>query len=128
METLSERVRRRRLEIAAGRLLASPPATALSLALDVGFACAEVFARAFKAHFGVPTSAWRRGAYRDWAAQHRIQLSKIHQAHRTPDQALDAVFRDDASAWQSGHANDSKGSAPKTGAFACLLCLPVRAL
>jgi AraC family transcriptional regulator len=109
-ETLADHVRRRRLEAAASMLLASPPATALSVALDVGFGSAEVFTRAFKMHFGVTPSVWRRGAYRDWAARHRIELSKIHQAQRKPDQAMAAAFRDDALAWQSSRADDSKGS------------------
>ena len=98
-ETLAERVRRRRLEVAAGRLLASPPAPALNIALDVGFASPEVFTRAFRAHFGVTPSAWRRGAYREWTAQHRAQLSKIHQADRKARQAVADGFRDDAHAW-----------------------------
>jgi len=46
-ETLADRVRRRRLEVAAAKLLASPPATALAIALDVGFGSAEVFTRGF---------------------------------------------------------------------------------
>ena len=109
-ETLGERVRRRRLEVAAARLLSVPPATALSIALDVGFGSAEVFTRAFKAQFGVTPSAWRRGAYRAWATRRRIELSKIHQAKRKPDQALAAHFRDDAITWpMPGHASDPKG-------------------
>lgn len=112
-ETLGDRVRRRRLEVAASKLLASPPQTALRIALDVGFGSAEVFSRAFKAHFGVTPSSWRRGAYRDWTAQHRAQLSKIHQANRKADQAVEALFRDDANAWQSSHAAASKGSEMK---------------
>ncbi len=56
-ETLADRVRRRRLEVAAGRLLMRPDSTALRIALDVGFNSAEAFTRAFRAHFGVtPTS------------------------------------------------------------------------
>ena len=109
-ETLADRVRRRRLEVAATRLLASPPATALGIALDVGFTSAEVFSRAFKAHFGVTPTAWRQGAYRDWAARHRIELSKIHQAQRKPHQVIEAAFRDDGHTWPSGHALTPKGS------------------
>jgi AraC family transcriptional regulator len=103
-ETLGERVRRRRLEVAATRLLKAPPVTALSIALDVGFGSAEVFTYAFKAHFGVTPSAWRRGGWRDWAQRHRNDLSKIHQAQRNAHQAVEAVFRDDAKAWRPSHA------------------------
>lgn len=112
-ETLAEQVRRRRLEVAAIRLLASPPLPALTIALDVGFASAEVFTRAFKAHFGATPTAWRRGAYRDWAMRHRVRLSKIHQADRKPSQALDAAFRDDAASRQSGRDPQPKGSEMK---------------
>ena len=58
-ETLADRVRRRRVEVAATRLLAQPPAPALTIALDVGFGSPEVFTRAFRAHFGVTPTAWR---------------------------------------------------------------------
>ena len=102
-ETLAERVRRRRLEVAASRLLATPPQAALTIALDVGFGSAEVFTRAFKAYFGVTPSAWRRGAWRDWAQRHRDALSKIHQAQRKANQAVMDALRHDASPWQERH-------------------------
>jgi AraC family transcriptional regulator len=109
-ETLAERVRRRRLEVAAGRLLASPAAPASSIALDVGFASPEVFTRAFRAHFGVTPSAWRRGAYRAWAAAHGAQLRKIHQAESNLHQAVAEAFRQDRSLWPTGHVNPTGGS------------------
>jgi AraC family transcriptional regulator len=59
-ETLADRVRRRRLEVAAARLLT----------------------RAFRAHFGVTPTAWRGGAFRQWSERHRIELSKIRHADR----------------------------------------------
>jgi AraC family transcriptional regulator len=109
-ETLAERVRRRRLEVAAARLLQQPPLPALGIALDVGFASAEVFTRAFKAHFGVTPSAWRRGAWRDWTARHRSQLSKIHQADRKARQAAADAFADDVQAWSSSPASQLEGA------------------
>jgi AraC family transcriptional regulator len=113
-EALGERVRRRRLEVAAVRLLATPPVTALAIALDVGFGSAEAFTRAFRQHFGVTPGAWRRGACEAWMAERRAQLRKIHQAQRKPDQALEALFRDDAPTWpMSGHDTDDKGIAMK---------------
>jgi AraC family transcriptional regulator len=109
-ETLAERVRRRRLETAAGLLLASPPATALQVALDVGFGSAEVFTRAFRAHFGVTPTAWRRGAHRAWARRHHLQLRKIHQADRKGHQAAVPVFLQDAELWPRGrHAKAATG-------------------
>ena len=100
-ETLAERVRRRRLEIAALRLLASPPETALAIALDVGLGSAEVFSRSFKNYFGVTPTAWRRGAHRDWVEARRGELSKIHQAGRNSRQAVADAFSDDGHDWQS---------------------------
>ena len=91
-ETLADRVRRRRLETAAARLLATPPQSALRIALDVGFGSAEVFTRAFRAHFGVTPTAWRQGGFRAWARKHGVQLRKIHQADRKENQATAVGF------------------------------------
>jgi AraC family transcriptional regulator len=99
-ETLADRVRRRRLEVAASRLLATPPPTALSVALDVGFGSAEAFTRAFKAHFGTTPSDWRGGGHRDWVARRRREMSKLRQPERKPDQAIDELFREDEDARQ----------------------------
>jgi len=110
-ETVADRVRRRRLEVAAGRLLAQPPAAASAVALDVGFASAEVFSRAFRARFGVTPTQWRRGAYRDWAQAHRLQLSKIHQDERNLHQALAEAFRQDAEVWPMGRIKPTEGDA-----------------
>ncbi|VTU23733.1 Regulatory protein SoxS [Variovorax sp. SRS16] len=101
-ETLAERVRRRRLEVAAGRLLFLPLEPVLSIALDVGFGSAAVFTRAFSAHFGVTPTAWRRGAFRSWAERHRVQLRKIHQADRNAHQAAVEAFLQDESSWPTG--------------------------
>ena len=81
-ETLADRVRRRRLEVAATRLLLVPPEPVLAIALDVGFGSAAVFTRAFSAHFGVTPTVWRRGGFQAWSERHRAQLGKIHQAER----------------------------------------------
>ena len=58
-ETLGDYVRRRRLEMAALRLVAQPRLPVLQVALSVGFGSAEAFARAFKARFGSTPTAWR---------------------------------------------------------------------
>lgn len=101
-ETLADCVRRLRLERAAERLLQMPPQPALAIALDVGFASAEVFTRAFKAHFGVPPTQWRRGAWRGWAERHQAELRKIHQAQRKAHQAVSLCFRHDPLNWPAG--------------------------
>lgn len=102
-ETLADRVRRRRLEVAAGRLLRRPPEPVLAIALDVGFGSAAVFTRAFNAHFGVTPTDWRRGAFRPWAERHRIELGKIHQADRKANQAVAEAFRHDERSWPKAH-------------------------
>ena len=51
-ETLGEYLRRRRLEVAALRLVAQPRVPILQVALSVGFGSTEAFARAFKARCG----------------------------------------------------------------------------
>src|SRR6202521_1100213 len=75
-ETLGEYVRRRRLEIAAQRLVSQPAVPVLQVALSVGFASAEAFARAFKTRFGSAPSSWRVS-----------EDTNRGQANRKPDQA-----------------------------------------
>lgn len=86
-ETAAAHVRRRRLEVAAGRLLSSPDEPVLAIALDVGFGSAAVFTRAFRAHFGATPTEWRRDVFRSWTERYRSEVSKIHQAERKPGQA-----------------------------------------
>jgi AraC family transcriptional regulator len=112
-ETLADRVRRRRLETAAARLLATPPQPALRIALDVGFGSAEVFTRAFRAHFGVTPTAWRQGGFRAWARKHGVQLRKIHQADRKENQATAIGFSQDGDLWPHGrHRRNVRGGKP----------------
>ncbi len=99
-ETVADYTRRRRLETAALRLMLTTD-SALAAALDVGFGSAEVFTRAFSAHFGVTPSAWRLGAYRMWAARQRTRLRKIHQAQRKHHQDFAAALSDLAAVWPS---------------------------
>jgi AraC family transcriptional regulator len=58
-ETLGDYLRRRRLEMAALRLVSQPELPVLHVALSTGFGSAEAFARAFKARFGRTPTAWR---------------------------------------------------------------------
>ena len=83
-ETLGEYVRRRRLEIAAQRLVSQPAVPVLQVALSVGFASAEAFARAFKTRFGSAPSSWRVS-----------EDSNRGQANRKPDQAAAPAQRKD---------------------------------
>jgi AraC family transcriptional regulator len=83
-ETLGEYVRRRRLEIAAQRLVSQPAVPVLQVALSVGFASAEAFARAFKTRFGSAPSSWRVS-----------EDSNRGQVNRKPDQAAAPAPRKD---------------------------------
>ena len=91
-ETLGDYLRRRRLEVAAMRLIAQPAAPVLGIALAVGFGSAEAFARAFKARFGRSPTAWRAqqaDARARRLGEERAQTSNSNpdQAYRNPDQA-----------------------------------------
>ena len=108
-ETLAERVRRRRLEVAAGWMLTTPEATALAIALDVGFNSAEAFSRAFRAYFGMTPTAWRRGGYRAWAERRCLALSKIRQGDRKAYQAVMEAFLQDPELWPTGHVPRTEG-------------------
>lgn len=61
-ETLGDYLRRRRVEVAATRLVVHPQFSVLTVALGVGFGSGEAFTRAFKARFGMSPSAWRASA------------------------------------------------------------------
>jgi AraC family transcriptional regulator len=81
-ETLGDYLRRRRLEVAAMRMLAQPRLPVLTVALSVGWGSGEAFARAFKTRFGCSPSAWRAS-------------SKNDQALRKPGQAPRPAPADD---------------------------------
>lgn len=84
-ETLGEYLRRRRLELAAQRLIAQPESPVLDIALGVGFGSAEAFARAFKARFGCTATEWR-GQQRE-----NRENGNPGQANRNPDQAANSA-------------------------------------
>jgi AraC family transcriptional regulator len=73
-ETLGDYLRRRRVEIAATRLVAQPRVRVLQAALSVGFGSAEAFARAFKTRFGCSPTVWR------------LQQSALRSAKSNPGQ------------------------------------------
>lgn len=58
-ETLNEFVRRRRLEVAAGRLRHCPDEKITAVSLNCGFASPEGFARAVRERFDMTPSMWR---------------------------------------------------------------------
>ena len=93
-ETLGDYQRRRRLEMAALRLVAQPASPVLDIALSVGFGSAEAFARAFKARYGCTATAWRQGE-----ADRRLPARDRNpgQANRKPGQAAAGFWIDDGS-------------------------------
>jgi AraC family transcriptional regulator len=85
-ETLSDFIRRIRLERAASALGLLHDTSVLEIALIYGFSSAATFARAFKAHFGMSATEWRDGGARQWTEARRNQ-SKPGKAVRNKDQA-----------------------------------------
>lgn len=78
-ETLFAFIQRLRLERAAVALIYHRDESVLEVALDHGFSAAATFARAFKAHFGMSATEWRRGGADRW--------SKRSKANRNPGKA-----------------------------------------
>jgi AraC family transcriptional regulator len=93
-ERLGDYLRRRRLEVAALRLLAQPGTPVLSIALAVGFGSGEAFTRAFKLRFGCAPSTWRAQQ-----AEQRRQGRNPGQADRNLDQAGSALPFDHGSSF-----------------------------
>ena len=91
LQTLADCVRRLRLEAAAQRLVSCPREPALNIALDVGFASAEVVSR-------------------EWTARYRDDLSKIRQANHKLDQAGADAFPDHSMDRPAGPATANEGT------------------
>ena len=87
-ETLSDYVRRRRLELAALRLVAQPRLAVLQVALSVGFGSTEAFARAFKTRFGSTPTGWR-----DSQRRKRDQSKSKHDQARALTPANDGDMK-----------------------------------
>jgi AraC family transcriptional regulator len=85
-ETLGDYLRRRRIEVAAMRLVAQPRVPVFHIALSVGFGSAEAFARAFRARFGCSPTSWRMQR-----AEHRSANGNLCQVNRKMSQAPSAV-------------------------------------
>lgn len=85
-ETLSDFIRRIRLERAASALGLLHDTSVLEIALRYGFSSAATFARAFKAQFGMSATEWRDGGAREWTEARRDQ-SKPGKTLRIPGQA-----------------------------------------
>jgi AraC family transcriptional regulator len=99
-ETLSDFIRRVRLERAAGALASLPETNVLEIALRYGFSSAATFARAFKAHFGMSATQWRAGGARQWREAH-LRQGKRGKSKRNPNQTERKIRK--ASVKRLGH-------------------------
>ncbi len=97
-ETLSDFIRRIRLERAASGLAVLRDTSVLEIALRCGFSSAATFARAFKSHFGMSATEWREGGSRRWYEARNIS-SKKSKANSNRGQ---------------GQSNPRKASAPQS--------------
>ena len=100
-ETLGDYLRRRRVELAAMRLLSQPRLRVLNAALSVGFGSGEAFSRAFKGRFGCSPSAWRAQYGRRFEAKRNPG-----EAYSNPDQGI--FFRE----MQHGASRNAQSEAP----------------
>jgi AraC family transcriptional regulator len=81
-EPLGDYVRRRRMEAAALRLQGQLDKSVIAIALSVGFGSAESFARAFRAHYGMAPSEWRKSKKSQESSKPGKGVSKSGQAAR----------------------------------------------
>jgi len=92
-ETITDYVKRIRLQNAASRLVNNPRDSVTDIAMACGFSSPSVFARAFKDKFGVSASAWRaNGGHPPGARPRRndgISDRKADQADRKAGDAAD---------------------------------------
>lgn len=94
-ETLGDFLRRRRLEWSAHALLADRRETVLATALDCGFASGEVFARAFRQHFGMTPTDWRNGGDTQWRKTQQARRKKYQGKGNNPQATADASGQDE---------------------------------
>ena len=88
-ETLSDFIRRVRLERAAVKLVDDPATPVIAVALDCGFSGPAAFARAFRERFGMSASEWRRRGH--------PSRSKDREANRKKDQPVRKSGKEPAS-------------------------------
>ncbi len=85
-ETVGDYLHRRRVEVAAMRLISQPRVAVLQIALSVGFGSGEAFARAFRGRFGCPPTSWRKQE-----SERRTRESKQGQADGKFDQESSVI-------------------------------------
>ena len=107
-ETLFGFVQRLRLERAALALVHHRDHSILAVALDHGSASAATFARAFKAHFGMSPTAWRRGGAASWSERRWLERKTGKQRSKPGKQVRKAG---NARARRASHTDLRKGDA-----------------
>ena len=80
--TLVDYMRRRRLEIAALRLVTQLRLPVIQVALSVGFGSTEAFARAFKVHFKSTPTAYRKESVSMRDQSNRMETNGLHGKSR----------------------------------------------
>ncbi len=88
-ETLSDFIRRVRLERAAAQLADDPAKPVIAIALDCGFSGPAVFARAFRERFGMSAGEWRKRGHPS-RSKKRIANRKDGQSVRNPGKERNA--------------------------------------
>jgi len=92
-ETVTDYLKRIRLQNAASRLVNNPRDSVTDIAMACGFSSPSVFARAFKERFGVSASAWRaaggRAPIESRPGAAGARASNTGQADRTAGEARD---------------------------------------
>ncbi len=76
-ETPYDFVRRRRIELAAGRLRLASDEPIEHVAIATGFASGETLARAFRQTYGMSAGDWKRGGWRQWTVGDLPRLPEL---------------------------------------------------
>ncbi len=92
-ESVSAYVQRRRLESSARRLYADPSATVLEVAIAHGYQNASAFSRAFRGHFGMTATQWRR-------AEGEARRARLLASRRGPGEERKIGTARDRATWQ----------------------------
>ena len=92
-ETVKEFVRRRRLEMAAGRLRHCRDERVTDVSLACGFASSEAFARAFREHFGMTPTQWRGGGWVSWRVSANDSWAEVpYRVDVKRHEAIDVLY------------------------------------
>ena len=103
-ETLSDFIRRIRLERAASALALLHETSVLEIAQRYGFESAAGFARAFRNHFGMSATEWRDGGAAQWSSKHGKAKRNPGQSLRNPGKAPPRQLRHDRAAFNGTDA------------------------